>query len=51
MVGQFSTTAVLQIGWYLALLAAIFTGVGLHYRRQARLAVERTERVKKDIGT
>ncbi|MEZ4676422.1 MAG: cytochrome C [Caldilineaceae bacterium] len=43
VVGQFSTTAVLQIGWYLALLAAILTGVGLHYRRQARLAVERLE--------
>lgn len=44
VVGQFSTTAVLQIGWYLALLASILTGVGLHYRRQARLAVERNER-------
>ena len=43
VVGQFSTTAVLQIGWYLALLASILTGVGLHYRRQARLAVERNE--------
>ena len=43
VVGQFSTTAVLQIGWYLALLAAILTGVGLHYRRQARLAVARNE--------
>lgn len=43
VVGQFSTTAILQIGWYLALLAAILTGAGLHYRRQARLAVERAE--------
>lgn len=40
-VGQFSTTATLQIGWYLALAAAILTGVGLHYRRQARLAIEK----------
>lgn len=40
-VGQFSTTASLQMGWYLALLAAILTGVGLHYRRRARLAAER----------
>ena len=44
VVGQFSTTAVLQIGWYLALLASILTGVGLHFRRRARLAVERDER-------
>lgn len=50
VVGQFSTTAVLQIGWYLALLAAILTGVGLHYRRQARLAVEQAERVERDMG-
>ncbi len=40
-VGQFSTTAWVLPGWYLALLAAILTGVGLHYRRQARLAVEK----------
>lgn len=51
MVGQFSTTAVLQLGWYLALLAAILAGVGLHYRRQARLVVEQAERVKRDMGT
>lgn len=37
-VGQFSTTATLQPGWYLALAAALLTGIGLHYRRQARLA-------------
>ena len=43
VVGQFSTTAVLLIGWYLALLASILTGVGLHFRRQARLAVARKE--------
>ena len=43
VVGQFSTTAVLQTGWYLAFLAAILTGVGLHYRRQARLAVEHAQ--------
>lgn len=41
-VGQFSTTATLQIGWYLALLAAIMTGVGLHYRRTTRQARERS---------
>ncbi len=40
-VGQFSTTAWVLPGWYVALLAAILTGVGLHYRRQARLAVEK----------
>jgi len=51
MVGQFSTTAVLQLGWYLALLAAILAGVGLHYRRQARLVIEQSERVKRDMGT
>ena len=39
-VGQFSTTSWLLPGWYLAFLAAILTGVGLHYRRKARLAVE-----------
>lgn len=49
VVGQFSTTAMLQSGWYLALLAAILTGVGLHYRRQARLAVERAE-ARKERG-
>lgn len=43
MVGQFSTTATLQIGWYCALLTAILTGFGLHYRRQARLAAERED--------
>lgn len=43
VVGQFSTTASLQIGWYLAFLAAVLTGAGLHYRRQARLAMERRE--------
>jgi copper chaperone NosL len=37
-VGQFSTTAVLQPGWYLALLAAILTAVALILRRRARLA-------------
>ena len=42
-VGQFSTTAVLQAGWYLALAAAILAGVGLHYRRVARQAAERSE--------
>lgn len=41
-VGQFSTNAWLLPGWYLALIAAILAGVGLHYRRRARLAVERT---------
>lgn len=40
-VGQFSTIATLQIGWYMALAAAVLTAVGLHYRRQARLATER----------
>lgn len=40
-VGQFSTTAWVLPGWYLAVLAAILTGVGLHYRRLARLAVEK----------
>ncbi len=40
-VGQFSTTATLQIGWYMALAAAILTAIGLHYRRAARLAAER----------
>jgi copper chaperone NosL len=39
-VGQFSTTAWLLPGWYLAALAAILTGVGLHYRRKARKAAE-----------
>jgi copper chaperone NosL len=39
-VGQFSTTAVLQTGWYLAFLAAVLTGIGLHFRRRARLAAE-----------
>jgi copper chaperone NosL len=42
-VGQFSTTAWLLPGWYLAALAAILTGVGLHYRRKARKAVESLE--------
>ncbi|MEZ4710432.1 MAG: cytochrome C [Caldilineaceae bacterium] len=37
-VGQFSTTATLQPGWYLALIAALLAGFGLHYRRRARLA-------------
>jgi hypothetical protein len=37
-VGQFSTTAWVLPGWYLALVAAVLTGVGLHYRRQARMA-------------
>jgi len=46
-VGQFSTTAWLMPGWYLAFLAAVMTGVGLHYRRQARLAAAATE----DQGT
>jgi len=49
VVGQFSTTAVLQIGWYLALLAAILSAVGLHYRRQARVAVEQAARVESDM--
>ena len=40
-VGQFSTTATLQIGWYLAFLAAVLAAVGLHYRRLARLAAEK----------
>jgi copper chaperone NosL len=39
-VGQFSTTAWLMPGWYLAALAAILTGVGLHYRRKARKVAE-----------
>lgn len=41
-VGQFSTTATLQPGWYLALAAALMTAVGLHYRRRARLAAQQT---------
>lgn len=39
-VGQFSTNAWLLPGWYLAALAAILAGVGLHFRRRARLAIE-----------
>lgn len=39
-VGQFSTTAWLQPGWYLALLAAVLTGVALWLWRRAQLAVE-----------
>ncbi|MEZ4637038.1 MAG: hypothetical protein R2856_19145 [Caldilineaceae bacterium] len=35
-VGQFSTTATLLPGWYLAAVAAVLTGIGLHYRRKAR---------------
>lgn len=44
-VGQFSTTAWLMPGWYLAFLAAVLTGVGLHYRRKARqaAAMQRTD--------
>lgn len=42
-VGQFSTTAVLQAGWYLALAAAILAGFGLHYRRVARQAAEKLD--------
>jgi hypothetical protein len=34
-VGQFSTTAWLQPGWYLALLAALLTGIALWLQRQA----------------
>lgn len=34
-VGQFSTTAWLMTGWYLALLATILSGVALWLRRQA----------------
>jgi len=41
VVGQFSTTAVLQAGWYLALVAAVLAGLGLHYRRVARQAAEK----------
>ena len=44
-VGQFSTTAVLQPGWYLALAAAILAGFGLHYRRVARQAAERSQQL------
>ncbi len=40
-VGQFSTTAWVLTGWYMALLAAILTGIGLRFRRQARLAAEK----------
>lgn len=39
-VGQFSTTAVLLPGWYLALAAALLTAAGLHFRRIARQATE-----------
>ncbi len=39
-VGQFSTTAWLLPGWYLTALAAILTGMGLHYRRKARKAAQ-----------
>lgn len=35
-VGQFSTTAMLLPGWYLAAVAAVLAGIGLHYRRKAR---------------
>ncbi len=42
-VGQFSTTAVLQVGWYLALIGGVLVAFGLHYRRVARQAVERSE--------
>lgn len=34
-VGQFSTTAWLQPGWYLAFLAAVLTGTALYLRRRA----------------
>jgi copper chaperone NosL len=43
-VGQFSTTAVLQPGWYLALLAAILTAAALILRRRARLAAQAVEK-------
>lgn len=37
-VGQFSTNAWLQPGWYLAFLAAVLTGVALYLRRRAHAA-------------
>ena len=42
-VGQFSTTAWLLPGWYLALLAAVLTCVALYLRRQAQMAVQAVE--------
>jgi hypothetical protein len=40
-IGQFSTDAALQPGFWLAAAGSVLLILGLHYRRQARLAAER----------
>jgi hypothetical protein len=40
-VGQFTTVATLQLGFWLALAASVLVAVGLHYRRVIRQALER----------
>jgi copper chaperone NosL len=43
-IGQFSTDAWLLLGFWLACGASVLIMVGLHYRRQARLAAEAAHR-------
>lgn len=40
-IGQFSTDAAVQTGFWMAVAASVLINVGLHYRRKARLAAER----------
>lgn len=39
-IGQFSTDASVQLGFWMALTASVMINLGLHYRRQARRAAE-----------
>jgi hypothetical protein len=43
-IGQFSTDAAVQTGFWMAAVASIMILFGLHFRRQARLAAEREVR-------
>lgn len=40
-IGQFSTDATVLSGFWMAVIASVLINVGLHFRRQARLAAER----------
>jgi copper chaperone NosL len=45
-IGQFSTDATVLAGFWMAVVASIMILVGLHFRRQARLAAEREHRAE-----
>ncbi len=49
-IGQFSTDASVQLGFWMSVAASVMIFVGLHYRRRARLAAQRELRAAREAS-